>query len=152
MKLVVKYKCWVIDIQYRTCVKCKGYTFILIRRMKKELAYCPACLEEMGCYSNRRYVCSVEGCDSNPTHLTAMDSECEVALLLCTRHLRKLKSRMKFIFSLPIWLTDDEDILSSKGGVVLQRDFSFYANSMGTWWLIPNDCWTFTLRYHNVLS
>jgi hypothetical protein len=96
------------------------------------MALCLACLEEVGRYSSRRYVCSVEGCLSPPRFLTALDDECDEALLLCTEHLHELKAGMKFVFSLPKWLTDDGDVFSCKEGVIFEWDVALQANSIGT--------------------
>ena len=111
---------------------CRRYAFLLITISGEEMAFCLACLEEVGHYSRRRYVCSVEGCRSPPEFLTALDDECEEALLLCPEHLNVLRAKMQFVFTLPNWLTDDEDVFSTKEGVIFEWDYTLQANSIGT--------------------
>ncbi len=121
-----------IHIKYRTCVKCNRHAFLLITLLGEEMPLCLDCLEEAGRYSRRRYVCSVKGCRSSPRVLAALDDECEEAVLLCIEHLQKLEAGMKFVFPLPLWLTDDGDVFSCKEGVIFEWDVALRANSIGT--------------------
>lgn len=70
----------------------------------------------------RRYICSVAGCSSFPSHLVVIDEGNLTSLLVCPEHYARMRPGLVAVMPLPEWLADADEITLTEEGITVEME------------------------------